>query len=1650
MRDAGRRPLGRLCYWMLALITTFGLELSARGAAPVPQSGPSMTTIADTVYLADGSTAQGSLIITWPAFMAASGSAVAAGSTNTTLGANGALNVELAANAGATPAGVYYTVVYQVGPGEVRTEYWIVPASTSAVNLAEVRATPGSGVAAQPVSMQYVNSELATKANDNAVVHLNGSEAIAGTKSFATPPTVPPPVNSGDIANKAYVDQSVSNVGAGSYLPTAGGAMTGPITLPANPAAPMQASTKQYVDTGLAAKADLISGLVPATELGTGAANAGSCLLGNGTWGACGSGGGSGNVSTNPAASQVIAQPAGTQFSTNNLANIRYVTPSWNWSQTPADNLATPGTLTIHLSPCPLGIDTASSSNYYSYRVYISGTGTAEAAPVIGGSCAPGTSSGTITVTTAYAHAAGYTVSSASSGIQEAWNDAWTNDTGVGMAAQTGPYVKLSADQQYNVYSSIYLRGRGGVLDGAGALIVCSTRDRCIFVGTTQGYPYVNHHKIYNLSGASTLNVDGVQVASVSAASGIYTITTATAHPFVVGDTVDCEEHSQTSDGHWSTPVLSVPNSTSFTISLGKATVAAGTTTFGFCNLLNTFIENNSDHVALQDINLFQSNPAAYGFFSYGIVNDNDQQFIVERASNRSSLAIKTSANWPIGAFLYQRTDQGNQGITYLHDSEITGVNCVTGGGNGLVVTDSVCQGFPMYGIRYFGGYQPATFQNIYEESTGGTVNPLYGYAAQGGYLVQGGMGTRIVGTFPVSGYSPVFAQGGGGAAERTYFVVPRSSTLGYGPVLFIGSAEPASGSTSITLAWPSIELENTIAQSVGTLTWDVLVTTGGYAQVPMGTGNYAIATNIAASCGTNGMCSFVDTQAAATSYTVAAQQFTPVFWFWPLNLAINNTVVLTDQIGADPQAVATQGTLGVSIVAEQCRSEGTSWRRSPIWVSCLTGENGGGSGSFATLLQEQDTANNGPAANSKGRLNFGKPIVQPNDVITLQDSNFTKTVTAAGERPSNDAGDMALGVDQAGGLAERAATSISEYINELPSGANYQERLTASAKTFNVPVTVNGNFTVPTGTVTLPVTGTGSQCLHVSSTGVLSGTGADCGSGSGSVTVNSGVTTQVAMYSGNGTAVSGDGTLTDNGTTLSYTGSGGISGASGTFSGNLTVNGQLMVAGPWMVSSPIPGTAMAAAGTGTSALGISNDGNFYISTNGGSPQKVATAATSSDFLNLNQEDTYDVGQYVMGETTSNPQALHVYSSYTNSSTWQRTSLGFDGSDGYAVVKSENSAAGQAPGLGFWINSGLKWVIDAGSTLKPWADEAYNIGTFNPSTGVALRPATIYAAGTTASNSGFELGKFANNSYELCNDATNGTAINGLAMLTGNGCAVKPASAATSGIIGVVIANAGTSGTTTLVRTGSAYCNFDATATVVGDYVVPSATANGGAYSLCHDAGAVQPTGVQVLGRVLQATGGGTTAQMFFDMPGSSAAAPYSGSALPWVMPQKCSAGSLGTVTSSAKAYVFGVTLTYPLSTSKLVYDVTNADNNSGTGHNYDIAIYQGMPSATDNRIVHLGETAGTTFAPSTGWKTLAWSEGATTLPPGRYYVMFTSDCTAGGTSCAEIADDSSTLMFYFSGSSGVGIAAGGQTPSTYSSVTDSPSASTVPCFLIE
>lgn len=286
---------------------------------------------------------------------------------------------------------------------------------------------------------------------------------------------------------------------------------------------------------GFAAKTDLISGIVPANELGTGTATAGSCLLGNGTWGACGSGGGSGNVSTTPAASQNVAQPEGTQFSTNNLANVRYVTSSWNWMQSPTDSLATVGSNTLHLSPCPLGIDTSHNLNR-PYYVYVAGTGIAEAALVTGGTCTSGASSGTILVTTANSHSSGFTVGSSTSGIQEALNNA-----GSPGAAIVIPPTGANANA-LPIYSTIYVQGSKSSVRGEGKpTLLCKTRSVCMFIGDRVSSNNFSGIEISGIRFAAGNTFDGIPITNTACAAGVSTITlnNTGANAVQAGDYVD-------------------------------------------------------------------------------------------------------------------------------------------------------------------------------------------------------------------------------------------------------------------------------------------------------------------------------------------------------------------------------------------------------------------------------------------------------------------------------------------------------------------------------------------------------------------------------------------------------------------------------------------------------------------------------------------------------------------------------------------------------------------------------------------------------------------------------------------------------------------------------------------------------------------------------------------------------------------------------------------------------------------------------------------------------------------------------------------------------------------------------------------------------
>jgi hypothetical protein len=108
---------------------------------------------------------------------------------------------------------------------------------------------------------------------------------------------------------------------------------------------------------------------------------------------------------------------------------------------------------------------------------------------------------------------------------------------------------------------------------------------------------------------------------------------------------------------------------------------------------------------------------------------------------------------------------------------------------------------------------------------------------------------------------------------------------------------------------------------------------------------------------------------------------------------------------------------------------------------------------------------------------------------------------------------------------------------------------------------------------------------------------------------------------------------------------------------------------------------------------------------------------------------------------------------------------------------------------------------------------------------------------------------------ELANDTTTGTTLNALAKLTGNPSkAVIGTTSDTSGMMGIVVGGAGTTGNAQIAINGVASCIFDG-ATTAGDYVQISSTTGGD----CHDAGASIPSSGQIIGMVLSTNAAGGT-----------------------------------------------------------------------------------------------------------------------------------------------------------------------------------------------
>ena len=1476
---------------LLALLMT--LTLSSKLQA----LGPALTTISDTVYRADGSAASGTVLISWPSFQTAKGDAVAAGNLAVTLGPLGAFSAQLVPNVGASPAGTYYVVVFQLNDGSVRTEYWAVPA-TSPTTIALVLTTPGTGLGNLAVTQQYVNAAVANRALDATVVHLAGTETITGTKQFAVPPALPAPSGANDAANKSYVDTAVANVGSGAFVPLAGGSMTGPLTLPGDPTAPNQAADRHYVDSGLSVKADRVNGTVPPGELGAGIASAATCLIGNSTWGSCGGG-----------------APAG----------ITYATTALNWTQVISSSLTGGSQATVTLTPCPIGIDTTSGAGY---QVFLSGGGNSEAASVITtpGGCTSGAASGTIKFTPFNSYGVGYTLGSASSGIQETLNAGCGVDTTAYKNSQCNVTIPASGPNgtvnTYNVLGTIYLHSNQSVLGGYGTSLNCLERGACLQIGDLQNSNNYTSNTVTGLSFRTPVNLAGnpafagVAITQTRRTSQVATITTASAHGFRVGDMVTILFTDSSS--YWGdATITAVPSSTTFQYAHSGGDIAVQSSP-GVVALAYVAVLDNAVNTHLIDISYDKvgENGAFNNFFDLW----DDENVTIEHFNNQA-IPLNNNANWT-GSFVFSAGNQSTQiaPVITLRDSSITAnySNGVTVyNSNGLYIENTVLQAtgpWQVYSSNTTGNFQGAYLKNVYSESTT-ALNPLspprspfpgLGIAGLIAGISSGAASFQIAGNGGVLG---AFATGGAGSTPYSYFIVANDTTAGTqtSPMQILNWL--STGSDSIPVRWPRV------ANGNDAITYDVIRMTtpsgvgavypynGGCVGGSGGACGY-VATGVlqSAACSGGLVCTYTDNGASSTSaYTIKQASYGGNLNFWPGSVVSVNTSIKVD---VEQSSVVGVGLNGNPLqVANQCTNYGTT---SPGgYTACLasvTAANNSVPNQSATIITDGTEAGGGLTL-SKGRLNFSTSpgaSLTAHHIITLIDSQPALTQATWGYRPPASANDTWIGTDLPSGgvglgsgqLAFGAPITITNYIAQTGDGihANWSERLSASLKEFNVAAKFDQSVTIA---------GLSNGCLNIAS-GVITSTGAACGTGGGTVSSVFGRSGAVVAASGDYAVSQVTGAAVD-ASVVHNTGVETIAGAK-TFTSNVTVSGNLLLpqgnafvpaaggigldtaaglpvvniggtthqvaftssnisgqAGSALALAAVPTQCSGSFATGIAAngnancttpnviqlsettppAGIPNWGVFWFDSATHTPRVLENngQVIQLGMTNLfNSDPGGDPADNIEERNGAVAQNLRVYSSFVNNTTWQRTSLGFDATDNYAVVRSENATSATAPGLGFWIGSGLKWVVDAAGNLKPFTDNTFNLGSDGGN-----------AAKSIFAKTSFNSVVFGRNDFEIPNDVPTGTVVNQLAVFNTNSPsqAVVASTSSTNGVIGLVQGGAGKSGNAVITWRGYAYCIFD-NATTAGDAVIASTGTAGD----CHDSGSGAQPAAQLIGYV--------------------------------------------------------------------------------------------------------------------------------------------------------------------------------------------------------
>lgn len=788
------------------------------------------------------------------------------------------------------------------------------------------------------------------------------------------------------------------------------------------------------------------------------------------------------------------------------------------WSQTSTTVLTAGSPGTVILTPCPAGVDYTSTAGY---QVYLSGDGFNEAVAVTAGATGSGNCS--ITFTPFFSHVT-YTISSASSGIQETINVACGVSPQPNFNGQCNPILPTNGPylsgptytlNNYQVYGTIFFHANQSSLSGFGATLFCHGRGPCLQVGDQVAATHYNSNAIQGIAfrspdnNSGSLAYSGCAITQTQTTGTTATVTTSNPCGFRPGDLVTIQFTDD--KAYRGDAIVASSSGTTFTFTKHALGTKAAQATPGVVALAYDAILDNSQGTHFLDV--VYDVGGEIGSFNHFFDFWDDEGALIEHFNN-NGIGLTKNANWT-GSFVYSGgnpigptanpTQQWAPVIT-LRDSSIT-ANLSNGitvdNSNGVYIENTVIQASGPWQVKVSnetGNFQGAYLKNIYSEGSAGLnpLTPAYSpFAGTGTAGLIGGM-VQPNATFDVlgnGGLAGFFPPGGSGGTPYSYFVVANDWT---GVSCGLGSHTQTSpmqvlnwsstGSDTIPVLWPRvangtdsicydlIRITTPIGPTNPSLTYPYFGGCPGGAGGICGTVTAGLSQ--AAACGGSLVCSYSDLGSSTTSsYSVLQGNYGGPLNFWPGTIVMVNKPAQVDSEAASTVGVGLNG--GPTQIASQCLGYGAP---SPGgFTTCLTNPvsaNNSVKNQTATLLMDGPNSGGGMSL-SKGRLNFSTTpfsIVQPHHFITLIDSQPALTQATPTFRPSASSLDTWIGTDvapggvalTAGRLAFGAPISISRYIGQTGDGvtANWLERLTSALEEYNLLVKFDQGITFPGGAV--------------------------------------------------------------------------------------------------------------------------------------------------------------------------------------------------------------------------------------------------------------------------------------------------------------------------------------------------------------------------------------------------------------------------------------------------------------------------------------------------------------------------------------------------------------------------------------------------------